>query len=162
MHQSNREGNDVPARHLGLPHHLAVDDQQLHHGTGRSLPCLLPVLLDLAPGISQRIHRLFLTPTGALYITLRHCRFTRHRLTFSSSPTPQCHNDLSKSLFNSKNFFSQASSGIHSDIASAQSCQLLCVETEDCVAFSWHFGSDQFDENTCQLFSGLLAPIKTF
>merc|ERR1711872_83237 len=47
----------------------------------------------------------------------------------------------------------QASSGIHSDIDSAQSCQLLCVQTEDCVAFSWHFGSDQFDENTCQLFS---------
>merc|ERR1711962_1813760 len=46
-----------------------------------------------------------------------------------------------------------ASSGIHSDIDSAQSCQLLCVQTEDCVAFSWHFGSDQFDENTCQLFS---------
>ena len=50
----------------------------------------------------------------------------------------------------------QASTGIHSDIASAQSCQLLCVQEEDCVAFSWHFGSDQFDENTCQLFSGLL------
>merc|ERR1711872_439659 len=47
----------------------------------------------------------------------------------------------------------QASSGIHSDIDSAQSCQLLCVQTEDCVAFSWHFGSEQFDENTCQLFS---------
>merc|ERR1711936_930624 len=46
-----------------------------------------------------------------------------------------------------------ASSGIHSDIDSAQSCQLLCVQTEDCVAFSWHFGSEQFDENTCQLFS---------
>ena len=56
--------------------------------------------------------------------------------------------------------FSQASSGIHSDIDSAQSCQLLCVQTEDCVAFSWHFGSDQFDENTCQLFSGF--PFYTF
>ena len=54
----------------------------------------------------------------------------------------------------------QATIGIHSDIASAQSCQLLCVQTEDCVAFSWHFGSEQFDENTCQLFSGLLSRYK--
>ena len=54
----------------------------------------------------------------------------------------------------------QASSGIHSDIDSAQSCQLLCVQTEDCVAFSWHFGSEQFDENTCQLFSGF--PFQNF
>merc|ERR1711936_761893 len=60
-------------------------------------------------------------------------------------PYPACYQFFST--------WNQASTGIHSDIASAQSCQLLCVEDEDCVAFSWHFGSDQFDENTCQLFS---------
>merc|ERR1711990_573236 len=76
-------------------------------------------------------------------------------LTMSSSmmaqddPYPACYQ-----FFSTWNqVYENASTGIHSDIASAQSCQLLCVEDEDCVAFSWHFGSDQFDENTCQLFS---------
>ena len=103
---------------------------------------MLPVLYNLAPGIiSQRTNHLIKTLT--------------HRL----HPWPQALNNQSRT---STLISPQASSGIHSDIDSAQSCQLLCVQTEDCVAFSWHFGSEQFDENTCQLFSGFSFHTFTF
>ena len=106
----------------------------------RSLSRMLPVLYNLAPGIiSQRTNHLIKTLTHQLH------------------PWPQALNNQSRT---STLISPQASSGIHSDIDSAQSCQLLCVQTEDCVAFSWHFGSEQFDENTCQLFSGF--PFHTF
>ena len=59
LHQSTGAGgcNDVPARHLELHHHPvvdeqqhpAVDDEQQGHGTRRSLPCMLPILLNVEP-----------------------------------------------------------------------------------------------------------------
>ena len=142
LHQSTGAGgcNDVPARHLELHHHPvvdeqqhpAVDDEQQGHGTRRSLPCMLPILLNVEPSKWKR-----------KYSFSFHCYLLGHLIILVDQKIMP--------------IVAQATIGIHSDIASAQSCQLLCVETEDCVAFSWHFGSDQFDENTCQLFSGLLS-----
>merc|ERR1712037_698812 len=91
------------------------------------------------PGILNSITILLLTSSSILLLAMS------SRAMAQDDPYPACFQFFST--------WNQATIGIHSDIASAQSCQLLCVETEDCVAFSWHFGSDQFDENTCQLFS---------
>ena len=134
-------GRDVFARRGKLGNvHPVVDHWFCTRCSRRSLSRMLPVLYNLAPGIiSQRTNHLIKTLTHQLH------------------PWPQALNNQSRT---STLIFPQASSGIHSDIDSAQSCQLLCVQTEDCVAFSWHFGSDQFDENTCQLFSGF--PFYTF
>ena len=133
-------GRDVFARRGKLGNVYPGVDHWFCSRSRRSLSRMLPVLYNLAPGIiSQRTNHLIKTLT--------------HRL----HAWPQTlHNQSRTSTLISP----QASSGIHSDIDSAQSCQLLCVQTEDCVAFSWHFGSEQFDENTCQLFSGF--PFHTF